>query len=163
MCGEKGRACAAVNAVAHNAKNDKVTPLRRQDCEQVLKTIMRCSFCKLTSRRVAFDTAFSNPSCTAPHPRSNPRTCSCLRIPGLPSLHFPRSAAQGGVQQGSRGGGDTSQVCNKCVKSRSVLVRTSQQPRHPHAGGSAPFHTEFDCNLTAIWPPLASIDGTVLQ
>jgi len=42
-------------------------------------------------------------------------------------------------------------------------VRTSQQPRHPHAGGSAPFYTEFDCNLTAIWPHLASIDGTVLQ
>jgi len=37
--------------------------------------------------------------------------------------------------------------------SRDDCVRTSQPPRHPHAGAPfGPFHTEFDCNLTAIAP-----------
>ena len=54
LCGEEGGVCAAVNAITHNAKNNMVTLLMRQGCEQVLVTIMSGSLREFVSRAYRF-------------------------------------------------------------------------------------------------------------
>ena len=63
--GEEGWGCAAVNAVTHNDKNNIVTLLRRQGCEQVLMTIICGSLRECVSRAYRFWRHFKLHAATA--------------------------------------------------------------------------------------------------